>query len=122
MKSVGIPIVWFGLIFAGFNAFAFLSSGLAHKILGHIGKALSLTVVPLTLGLSIKHTYGLHRSPLRLSTDTRSAICEGLWWTGNLRLYKQTGMSGQASYCKQHKKPAWQGYIYGGGALRWLSC
>jgi MFS family permease len=52
MKSAGIPIVWFGLIFAGFNAFAALSSGLAHRISGRIGKALSLTSIPLSLGLS----------------------------------------------------------------------
>ena len=52
MKEAGIPIIWFGIVFAGFNVFAAISSALASKVSAKMGKILSLLSIPLALGLS----------------------------------------------------------------------
>lgn len=52
LKEAGVPVIWFGAIFACFNVFAALSSAVAHRVTKKAGKALSLSLIPLSIGLS----------------------------------------------------------------------
>ncbi len=52
LKEAGVPVIWFGVIFACFNVFAAMSSAVAHRVTRRFGKALSLSSIPLSIGLS----------------------------------------------------------------------